>query len=217
MKNISKKAKVLATMLAVMVLGLGMKQALAFSGLTSQAGLGSSGSNVSSLQAFLASNSSIYPEGLVTGYFGNLTSKAVSNFQIAYDLPPVGRVGPLTLDTINRLIASGRGIDISAPQIYGLSIQKATTRQVTFSWFTNENASGKVFYDTRPITAMETSRSFAEPTFNATYVALGSSFTNSQNITLPNLNPGTQYYYVVESVDTSGNVSVTMQGSFTAI
>ena len=217
MKNISKKVKVVMLALAVMAFGFGMKQALAATGLTSQAGIGSSGANVSTLQAFLATNPSIYPEGLVTGYFGNLTSQAVSNFQVAYDLPSVGRVGPLTLDTLNRLIVAGRGLDISAPQIYGLNIQRQATKQATFSWYTNENASGKVFYDTRPITAVEATRSFAEPTFNASYVALGSSFVNSQTVTISNLNPGTQYYYVVESIDLSGNVSVTVQGTFTAI
>lgn len=42
---------------------------------------GSSGDDVSRLQAFLARDSSLYPEGLVTGYYGALTEIAVQKFQ----------------------------------------------------------------------------------------------------------------------------------------
>ena len=42
---------------------------------------GASGSDVSDLQAFLASDPEIYPEGLATGYFGQLTERAVQRFQ----------------------------------------------------------------------------------------------------------------------------------------
>ena len=43
--------------------------------------VGSRGADVSSLQTFLAEDPSVYPQGLVTGYFGFLTKSAVSNFQ----------------------------------------------------------------------------------------------------------------------------------------
>jgi len=42
---------------------------------------GMSGENVVALQEFLAAQPEIYPEGLVTGYFGSLTEKAVQRFQ----------------------------------------------------------------------------------------------------------------------------------------
>src|SRR3989344_7499461 len=40
-----------------------------------------SGSDVSCLQKTLAQDPAIYPEGLVTGYFGSLTQKAVQRWQ----------------------------------------------------------------------------------------------------------------------------------------
>ena len=49
--------------------------------LTRQLEVGSRGQDVSDLQAFLAKDSTIYPQGLVTGYFGSMTQTAVSNFQ----------------------------------------------------------------------------------------------------------------------------------------
>jgi peptidoglycan hydrolase-like protein with peptidoglycan-binding domain len=46
----------------------------------------------------------VYPERLVTGYFGNLTKSAVSRFQELNGLAAVGRVGPLTLKKLNELL-----------------------------------------------------------------------------------------------------------------
>ncbi|HTR18677.1 MAG TPA: peptidoglycan-binding protein [Candidatus Paceibacterota bacterium] len=67
-------------------------------------GLGSSGSDVSSLQAFLAANPSIYPEGQITGYYGALTQAAVQRWQVTYHIVSsgspsttgYGQVGPRT-------------------------------------------------------------------------------------------------------------------------
>ena len=42
--------------------------AATYSPITSQLNPGTSGSNVTNLQVFLAANPSIYPEGMVTGY-----------------------------------------------------------------------------------------------------------------------------------------------------
>lgn len=57
---------------------------------------GMSGSEVSKLQTILAKDSAIYPEGLVTGYFGPATEKAVKLFQKKNSLEQVGYVGPQT-------------------------------------------------------------------------------------------------------------------------
>ncbi len=58
--------------------------------------LGDRNDDVRRLQQLLAADASIYPEGLVTGYFGPATQAAVKRFQAKYGLPLVGRVGPLT-------------------------------------------------------------------------------------------------------------------------
>jgi alpha-tubulin suppressor-like RCC1 family protein len=64
---------------------------------------GVSGDEVKEVQKFLKQFSEIYPEGLVTGYYGPLTEKAVKKFQEQYDIPATGLVGPMTRDKIKEL------------------------------------------------------------------------------------------------------------------
>lgn len=58
--------------------------------------LGDKNSDVMRLQSFLASDKALYPEGVVSGFFGSLTKEAVKRFQAKYKLPVTGYVGPLT-------------------------------------------------------------------------------------------------------------------------
>lgn len=58
---------------------------------------------VTTLQQVLKSDPSIYPEGLVTGYFGSLTEAAVKKFQAKYGIDQVGIVGPATRAKLNAL------------------------------------------------------------------------------------------------------------------
>lgn len=64
---------------------------------------GSSGLQVRSLQEFLKTMPDVYPEGLVSGYFGTLTEKAVKRFQGKYGIEQVGVVGPKTRTKLNSL------------------------------------------------------------------------------------------------------------------
>lgn len=70
--------------------------------------LGMESADVSRLQTLLASDSGIYPEGLVTGYFGALTRAAVRRFQEKYGVPPAGRVGPLTRARLAEVFGGGQ-------------------------------------------------------------------------------------------------------------
>ncbi len=67
---------------------------------------GSNGDQVRYLQVLLAADSSVYPEGLITGFYGALTERAVKAFQKKYGLEAVGFIGPKTLkkleDDLNR-------------------------------------------------------------------------------------------------------------------
>ena len=65
---------------------------------------GSSGDNVKILQALLAADPIIYPEGLITGYYGALTSKAVRKFQEKHGIEQAGIVGPKTLKKLNEFL-----------------------------------------------------------------------------------------------------------------
>ncbi len=78
---------------------------------------GLTGSEVSCLQEFLKNQGAgIYPEGLVTGYFGNLTRLAVIKFQEKYSsailsplglLSGTGYVGTSTRAKINQILSGG--------------------------------------------------------------------------------------------------------------
>lgn len=70
--------------------------------------IGSENSQVRALQEFLAKNKAIYPEGIVSGYFGALTDLAVKRFQVKYGVagpgdPGYGYVGPKTRAALNSL------------------------------------------------------------------------------------------------------------------
>lgn len=78
---------------------------------------GATGNEVKKLQGFLKQFSGIYPEGLVTGYFGPLTEKAVQRFQLKHGIVAsgtsettgYGQVGPKTQTQLNQLLTEGAG------------------------------------------------------------------------------------------------------------
>lgn len=77
------------------------------SALTKNLREGATDEEVKLLQELLAQDLTIYPEGLITGYYGALTAKAVRKFQERYNIEPVGEVGPRTLSKINELVSEG--------------------------------------------------------------------------------------------------------------
>ena len=77
---------------------------------TREFGLGSEGDDVLQLQVYLAADSSLYPEGKITGYYGSLTVSAVKRFQARYGISQVGRVGPQTMAKLNELMGQGMGV-----------------------------------------------------------------------------------------------------------
>lgn len=174
--------------------------------------VGSSGQEVTNLQTFLATNSLVYPAGIVSGYYGPLTHTAVAQFQIGYGLPPVGRVGPLTLAKMNQIISSGGALDVSAPATTGTSITTSGS-VATLSWQTNEAAFGSVHYDTAPIVMQETATAHQEPQSSGQFsTETGASVPHS--ITLSNLAPHQLYFVILESRDLTGNISVTQPMTF---
>ena len=186
--------------------------------ITSSLGIGSTGPQVTQLQQFLATNSFVYPSGLVTGYFGPMTSAAVKQFQLAYGISQVGVVGPQTRAQMNAVMNTESGLDLSAPMMSAPSVQ-VSGNNVTISWSTNEFARGKVIYGTSPValsnTFDTTGVSFVEPSVISGAVAPydGVSRT-SQSITINGLASNTTYYYLVMALDASNNVSLTNLASF---
>lgn len=173
--------------------------------LTRQLDLGMTNSDVTSLQTFLAANTTIYPEGIVSGYFGELTAAAVSRFQTANGLAAVGRVGPLTLAAINTQMGGAvpvTGADVWAPTIYPETVTVGQN-SATISWTTSDAARSRVMYGTSWPFLYAVAPSVSSAGFNAT-----------SNITLNGLQPKTTYYYVLESVDGPGNIMWTVAKSF---
>jgi peptidoglycan hydrolase-like protein with peptidoglycan-binding domain len=84
---------------------------------------GMSGSDVTALQAFLAADSRIYPEGTISGYFGTLTQYAVQRFQSRHglvtsgtpDTTGYGLVGPGTRNLIANVCRGGTNPVPSSP------------------------------------------------------------------------------------------------------
>ena len=89
---------------------------------------GMTGEDVKLLQEILATDPDIYPEGLVTGYFGSLTKNAVKRFQKIASLEQVGNVGPKTLAKINELLTEGAGKSGKVPP--GLLIAPGIRKKV---------------------------------------------------------------------------------------
>jgi len=82
--------------------------AAGFKSFANDLALGMKGDDVLRLQALLASDKEIYPEGTVSGYFGNLTAQAVKRFQTKYKLPSIGRVGPATRAKLAEIFGEGK-------------------------------------------------------------------------------------------------------------
>jgi len=83
--------------------------------LINQLRRGMTSEEVKRLQEILATDPDVYPEGLITGYFGRLTEKAVKKFQKKVCLEEVGLVGPKTLAKINELLTEGAGSSGKVP------------------------------------------------------------------------------------------------------
>ncbi|MBU6490771.1 peptidoglycan-binding protein [Patescibacteria group bacterium] len=77
-----------------------MSSAAITSDMIGQVHLGDRGEHVKYLQALLAADPSVYPQGLITGYFGAMTAQAVKLFQKKHGLQAVGFVGPQTLQRL---------------------------------------------------------------------------------------------------------------------
>ena len=56
------------------------------------------------LQTILATDFSIYPSGLTTGYFGSMTADGLKKFQAKYKLPVTGTFTPETKDVLNSVL-----------------------------------------------------------------------------------------------------------------
>ena len=101
-KSLSSQALIINTPVSTNTNTLGQK-------ITKALAYGMSNDQVRILQTILARDTSIYPEGSVTGYFGPATLRAVKAFQTKYNIANFGDVGygfvgPATRAKLNSLI-----------------------------------------------------------------------------------------------------------------
>jgi len=192
---------------------------------------GMTGDDVKLLQEFLVTDPDIYPEGLITGYFGPLTERAVKKLQERMCLDQVGNVGPKTLSKINELLTEGAGSsgkippglliapgiqkklcatstpDTIVPVISDVMATSTTASTTQIKWLTNELSNSKVWYSTSTLIVVATSTS----------IASSSDYVLNHAITLSDLTATTTYYYLVTSADKSGNTATATEKSFTTL
>ncbi|MEK7635618.1 MAG: peptidoglycan-binding domain-containing protein [Patescibacteria group bacterium] len=93
---------------------------------------GLTGEDVKKLQEILSQYPEIYPEGLITGFFGLKTEKAVMKFQIKYNIakkgvPGFGTVGPNTRIKLNQILS---GSQISPSSTVAVDNQNKTIQEL---------------------------------------------------------------------------------------
>jgi peptidoglycan hydrolase-like protein with peptidoglycan-binding domain len=193
---------------------------------------GMSGEDIKLLQEILATDPSIYPEGLTTGYFGSLTKNAIKKFQKKACIDQTGTVGPTTLWRINELLTEGAGKlgkvppglltapgiqkklcqapsseDKTAPVITEITATDITSASAKITWLTDENADSKVWYGTvTPLVVTD-----------STLKVSSSDLVKNHTITLSGLDKNTTYYYIVSSTDAAGNNTKGAEKSFVTI
>lgn len=69
---------------------------------------GMSDDDIKRIQEVLATDPSIYPEGLTTGYFGTLTHAALKRFQERHELPATGVIDTDTQDLLEEYLKEKR-------------------------------------------------------------------------------------------------------------
>ncbi len=203
----------------VMVAFFGIQSAHAM--ITSQLDLGESGSQVTELQTYLSTDSSLYPSKLVTGYFGPLTQSGVGKFQtvqgiVSNGTPATtgfGRVGPQTMAKLNEVMGNNQVYSDMAPILTSPLVQ-FTRNSATVTWNTNEPTQGQFYYDTNYLRTDEATGPNQQPYVSGIFVLDTSGLQTSHTLTINNLQADTVYYYLARGVDSTGNMSMTLPYSF---
>lgn len=77
--------------------------------ITTDLKAGMTSDQIKQIQELLATDQSIYPEGITSGYFGKLTEKALMRFQAKHGLTQTGEVDQDTKDLLNEYLAQRFG------------------------------------------------------------------------------------------------------------
>ncbi len=173
--------------------------------------LGARGGEVTALQEQLKGLPGVYPEGLITGYFGTLTEKAVRKLQAQNGLEQVGYVGPKTRELLlklskDKITDMGVGDGKVAPQIFDVQPMVTSSTTAYVFWTTNKYTTSDFLYSNSTPLASTTPMKITDSNM---------SFTHSVNIS--GLMPNTTYYYMIKINDNRGNPATTTERSFTTL
>jgi peptidoglycan hydrolase-like protein with peptidoglycan-binding domain len=197
--------------------------------LISQMDVGDRSEEVTRLQTLLATDTSIYPEALTTGYYGTLTASAIQRFQCREGIvcsgtaesTGYGRVGPSTLARLNAHVTAtgtitgtpGTGAeDVYAPIISSIAVATGTA-STTIRWNTNEVTQGRILYQPGFPTMIEGSATMPASVSGNPISSSAQGMTHA--ISISNLPAATTYHYVIEARDPQGNISYTWPYTFT--
>jgi len=190
--------------------------------LTRSLDIGSRGADVTELQTYYSTDPNIYPSRLVTGYFGPLTEGATQKFQTAQGIVSngtpattgYGRVGPITMARLNSVMGGNVQTSWDSAPILFAPVVQVSSNSATISWTTDEPSQGQVYYDVNPLQANEATGPRQLPYVSGSYVYDGASLQIVHSITLTNLKADTTYYFLTRGIDSTGNMSMTLQKSF---
>lgn len=176
--------------------------------------VGARGADVSTLQSFLSNDSSIYPSGLVTGYFGGLTRSGVIRFQGVNGLGVDGIVGPNTRAVVNAQMNGGTYVSNSPTiqQAPGFTTGVTLTESnsvVTFNVNTDVATRATVYYSTTALSATENLNvNPVTVAISGTGVQANTNLQTNHNVATLALQSNTMYYAMVVVTDINGVVSV---------
>ncbi|MEK7650243.1 MAG: peptidoglycan-binding protein [Patescibacteria group bacterium] len=222
-KNTSRKSIILGGVLVTTLAGAFFGVQIAYAAITNQLDFGSTGSDVTQLQTYLATNASMYPSGLITGYFGPLTQAAVQRFQEAQGIVSsgspastgYGRVGPTTMARINSLLGSGGGsVSWDTVPVLSNPIVTVTNTSATFTWTTNEPTRGQVYWDEVPLRSDEATGPFQQPYVSGALALDAGGLQTNHTVIVSNLQANRIYHYLVRGIDSVGNTTMIWPTTF---
>ena len=121
-----------------------------------------------------------------------------------YHFRAISSAGSQTATSSDMTFTTDEEDDTTAPDITDISADDIATTTATISWTTDEPAKSKVYFSTDdPIDLDDADEESS------------SSLVTSHSLDLTDLTADTEYNYVVESEDSSGNVATSSSHSFT--
>lgn len=183
--------------------------------------------DVSKLQQFLAQDSSIYPSGLVTGYFGPMTETAVQRWQATHsvvssgsaDTTGYGYVGPKTRAAMRCISSTNASVTFSASPTYGAAplsvsflasnIEKTAMYSIDFG----DGSSGQMSFNAVCLECNNGAGSGYSASASHTYSAAGSYSATLYLLTDPC--HGTPGCYAPIGRTSVGTATITVTGTVT--